>query len=593
MRSQFTPRFFQRRRVLMNSSSTNILTSDIVRSMSVFCVYLANWVLLCCFDNRVGAKLLYSLCRSDDIMSGIAEGNRIQASVLSRHLLDQFRDFPVEGETYFIANFIVSSNNNQYRGTNNPFKITFTQQTYIKPQDGPIPINAYSFTPIAEVLKCTERTCIDYLIDVIAFVQSIGLLEEYRKENDTKHKLRMVLVDNEENDIECVLFDECSTDAYANYLENMETLVVVVINLARVGFAEDGRPQLCSSFSATRVFFNPCLQEVKDLIANAKQNSSPVMTALTQPIPTQSGQPSADNMMRNNTRVVISEIGNQRIDATFIIICVIMKLETRHGWTYDCCSKCGSKPKMEDGSWYCMTCKKKPESIEPKLKVHYVVEDESGKTSVIFWDKLAVQLFNKNATEMKVLLQKAQCEYDFPDSLDELVGKRMILKLKLNDYNKRYPSSSISVLQYTICEDLIEQFIHAAIENQVPANDNPAEDEVCNDDDPTTELNEVRGEDPRSPEVEISIPTQNINESAYVEGNIASPVQSAQVEIDSNADDMTLSQLSDSMKAPPTKGKRKGSGKRVAALEVSKTINTPSSSVPEDRVVKVIKQEKK
>lgn len=108
----------------------------------------------------------------------------------------------------------------------------------------------------------------------MAFVKSMGSLEEYRRDNETKHKLRMLLTDikyecnfscfqyyiklffsmlahcnnlvsnyfhfHSDNDIECVLFDECSTNAYMAQLENMETPVVVLINLARIAFAEDG-----------------------------------------------------------------------------------------------------------------------------------------------------------------------------------------------------------------------------------------------------------------------------------------------------------------------------------------------------------------
>ncbi|XP_028753464.1 uncharacterized protein LOC114713054 [Neltuma alba] len=244
----------------------------------------------------------------------------------------------------------------------------------------------------------------------------------------------------------------------------MENPVVVVISLARVAFSDDGYPQLCSSFSATRVIFNPTLTVVKKLIERSKDKFSPSLTSLSQQMPPQSSQPSASTMMRNNRRMDISDIENEAGEEAFIITCKVIKLETRHGWTYDGCSKCASKPKDDNGSLHCSLCKKKPVLVEPKLKVHYVVEDHSGKTSVIFWDKLAVQLFKKNALEMKLTLIQEQREYDFLFELDELVGKRMILKLKLNDYNRKHPHSSISVVQYTLCEDLIEQFTKASAE---------------------------------------------------------------------------------------------------------------------------------
>ncbi|KAI9117879.1 hypothetical protein K1719_011021 [Acacia pycnantha] len=74
---------------------------------------------------------------------------------------------------------------------------------------------------------------------------------EFRRDNETKNKMRMLLTDAEyvlliqdlqlyvlgtNNDLECVLFDECSTNAYMSQLENMETPIVVVLNIVRIAF---------------------------------------------------------------------------------------------------------------------------------------------------------------------------------------------------------------------------------------------------------------------------------------------------------------------------------------------------------------------
>ena len=48
--------------------------------------------------------------------------------------------------------------------------------------------------------------------------------------------------------------------------------------------------------------------------------------------------------------------------------------------------------------------------------------------------------------------------YDFPDELDSIIGTRMLLSLKLNDYNKKYPNASISVISYTLAQNLMEKF---------------------------------------------------------------------------------------------------------------------------------------
>lgn len=44
------------------------------------------------------------------------------------------------------------------------------------------------------------------------------------------------------------------------------------------------------------------------------------------------------------------------------------------------------------------------------------------------------------------------------DHLESIVGKKVIIKMKRNDYNIRYPHSSISGTQCLMCENLLEQF---------------------------------------------------------------------------------------------------------------------------------------
>lgn len=51
---------------------------------------------------------------------------------------------------------------------------------------------------------------------------------------------------------------------------------------------------------------------------------------------------------------------------SFIIHCEVDKLETKHGWMYDGCSKCGTKPRIEGSILVCSGCKKKPDAIEAK-----------------------------------------------------------------------------------------------------------------------------------------------------------------------------------------------------------------------------------
>ncbi|KAK4275760.1 hypothetical protein QN277_018790 [Acacia crassicarpa] len=275
------------------------------------------------------------------------------------------------------------------------------------------------------------------------------------------------------------------------------------------------------------------------------------MVALSQNMTSQLSKNSNATSLHNQTKIDISQIQEKDVGESFVISCHIQKLETRYDWKYDGCSKCGSKAKLDYPSSICHIYKKIPESIVPKMKIHYLVKDASGSASIIFWDKLAVQLVKKTASELLNLLKEQDDDDDFSNELDLPVGKNVLLKLKLNEYNKKYPTSSISVSQYTICEDLLSQFNEANVETHSEG-------------------------------------------SSEVQQNVE-PVVEGVIPLGTPLEDSTIAVLP--QQVTPTavthRGKRRITNKRnVVKDDLTTTIHTPSAGLTEERVSKVIKQEK-
>ncbi|XP_054817693.1 uncharacterized protein LOC129317387 [Prosopis cineraria] len=424
-------------------------------------------------------------------------GNTIQASVMNKSLFNQYRQNPIEGQVCFVKTFLVSANSNQYRPTNHPFKITFSQQTYVRDHVADLPHYAYKFFPISEIIQRSENEPLEHLTDVISFVSAIGPLEEYRIVNETKHKWKISIVDNQGNAVDCILYDECATNAYQSHLENPQIPTVALLNLCRIGFSEEGKAQ----------------------------------------------------------------------DSSFLIMAEIIKLETRHGWTYEGCGRCATKPRLENGKQMCTSCKKQPDSIESKLKVHYIAADDSGKVSLVFWDKLAYQLLQKNAPELKLELLHEERAYDFPDILDDIVGKKLLMKLKLNQYNKDYPNSSISVIQYYECQDLMEEFNGAAAIDPDGASPSAGIDHTNLKEPINVEVANDKHEDhvPTSQALDINSETQHL-------------------------DDMPITQI---IPLGTSRGKRKNAGKKSDCYVYKvKNASEGSSNGSIVKPMKTIKQEK-
>lgn len=87
--------------------------------------------------------------------------------MINKSLHDQYLREPMEGETYFIANFAVSKNLSRFRTTTHDFKITLFQQTFMRREKIDLPLHSFKFTPIPEVAKAKEPEEFDHLFGIV------------------------------------------------------------------------------------------------------------------------------------------------------------------------------------------------------------------------------------------------------------------------------------------------------------------------------------------------------------------------------------------------------------------------------------------
>lgn len=91
---------------------------------------------------------------------------KIQASVTQRSEHDRFDQDVNPGKVYEFDTFSVSDNRHTFRATTHRFKLTFGPQTsfYEEQDDATIPLTAYTFTPISEILAIPENKEMGQLI---------------------------------------------------------------------------------------------------------------------------------------------------------------------------------------------------------------------------------------------------------------------------------------------------------------------------------------------------------------------------------------------------------------------------------------------
>ncbi|KAI9121757.1 hypothetical protein K1719_007147 [Acacia pycnantha] len=177
-------------------------------------------------------------------------------------------------------------------------------------------------------------------------------------------------------------------------------------------------------------------------------------------------------MLSFRTRIPLCEIAKLDQECDIVTKVTIQKCETLYGWFYDACP-CDKKPKYQsNGSLKCTKCDKDVLMTIPKYKVHYKVYDDTGKCSIIFFDRHATELLGKSASKMKENMQEEGRNSTIPKELDEIAGKLVIVKLKIKSHNIKHRTSSIGVTQFCADNNLIKKFKYSNQEESTASTSN-------------------------------------------------------------------------------------------------------------------------
>ncbi|KAI9084392.1 hypothetical protein K1719_033582 [Acacia pycnantha] len=105
-------------------------------------------------------------------------------------------------------------------------------------------------------------------------------------------------------------------------------------------------------------------------------------------------------------------------------------------------------------------------SLNERYKVHYKVYDDTGKCSVIFFDRHATKLLGQSASNIKEAMQKEGRNTTIPKELDEIAGKVVIVKLRIKSHNIKHRTSSIGVTQFCGDNHLVAKFLYSDQEEE-------------------------------------------------------------------------------------------------------------------------------
>ncbi|KAI9125533.1 hypothetical protein K1719_002951 [Acacia pycnantha] len=176
-------------------------------------------------------------------------------------------------------------------------------------------------------------------------------------------------------------------------------------------------------------------------------------------LPTSPRVSQGNDLLTHELRISISNIANMKL-SSFVIRAEIKKVEKNFGWCYEGCGNysCGAKLKSRVLGTKCHGCQGPVSEIVLKYKIHLIVADDTGTTSVVLFDGVASRLLNKSATLLKDQLIAEGRQDTFPQEFEDLVGRTFVMKLRLSEYYSKHRSSSISVQYLSDDADIIREF---------------------------------------------------------------------------------------------------------------------------------------
>ncbi|XP_058726410.1 uncharacterized protein LOC131597751 [Vicia villosa] len=187
-------------------------------------------------------------------------GDKIQASV-RKALLSRFQSKMCDGAVYNLKSFGVAANSGAYRTTKHKFKLNLQSGTVVtKVETDLITASPYRLVSFPEIVGKIDM---DYLIDVVAIVSSVGRERVYER-NRVTTRFKVIELEANGMKLDCTLFGTY-VDALDAFLQIGYTGKVVVLAEYLKVKMYNGKVQLQNAMNCTNLMFNPEIPEANTL----------------------------------------------------------------------------------------------------------------------------------------------------------------------------------------------------------------------------------------------------------------------------------------------------------------------------------------
>ncbi|KAL4606014.1 hypothetical protein ACB092_09G071600 [Castanea dentata] len=292
------------------------------------------------------------------------EGTLIHASI-RKNLAQSFRPQLNEGSIYTITNFLVEENKGNYRPVHNQLKILFNSTTSVSKFnrfDHSIPQSQFEFADYGTIASRCYDTI--YLTDVIGILDYIGVIEEIKTRGRPTKMRNIQLLLEENKSIRTTLWGNTTQQIDDDfYKTNKGPFIVIVTSTIVKTFRGDY--QLLSTF-ATKLYVNLDIPEVAEI-----RNKYTTMDITVKDILPKGLPKAQDGELALHNKETVVEIKDLEWNSK----------------TKDLLVTCNAKIININNKYGC-------------YRIQVQVQDETGSTTFILFDKGAEKIISKIAKEL-------------------------------------------------------------------------------------------------------------------------------------------------------------------------------------------------
>ncbi|KAL4598102.1 hypothetical protein ACB092_11G035100 [Castanea dentata] len=392
------------------------------------------------------------------------EGTLIHANI-RKNLAQSFRPQLNQGSIYTITNFLVEENKGNYRPVHNQLKILFNSTTSVSKFNGfdhSIPQSQFEFAVYGTIAsRCYDNT---YLTDVIGILDYIGAIEEIKTRGRPTKMRNIQLLLEESKSIRTTLWGNTTQQIDDDfYKTNKGPFILIITSTIVKSFR--GEYQLSSTF-ATKLYVNLDIPEVAEIRNKYTTMNITVKDLLPKGLP----KPQDEELALHNKKTV-AEIKNLEWNSNtkdLLVTCnaKIININNKYGWYYVACLICKTKVKQVNGVLWCERCKNQPKFAVPSYRIQVQVQDETGSTTFILFDKGAERIISKTAKELAEM-QEEIFKLDgntIPKEIQKIIGNEYLFQLHLDEYNLKYGKENYTVSKILEIEISHKQYDSCKVE---------------------------------------------------------------------------------------------------------------------------------